>query len=126
MKLRTIIFSTIALFMLTGCEDKEAKAKEKKSDPTFMFWCFRQENVSADYHVPEMKTPAAASYLLNKMRSVPGYVSSDYDLSSQILTVEYQSSAIRAMNFEEAIALAGFKANNRPANPKANIPAGVK
>lgn len=122
MKLKTIIFSTFALLMLTGCKDKDAK----NTDPTFMFWCFRQENVSTDYHVPEMKTPAAASYLQNKMKGVPGYVSSDFDLATQTLTVEYQSSTVRKMNFEEAIALAGFKVNNRPANPKAKIPAGVQ
>lgn len=126
MKLRPIIFTAAALLMLTGCVDKEARAKEKKANPTFMFWCFRKEIVSSDYHIPEMKKPAAASYLQNKLKGVPGYVSSEYNLAAQVMTVSYKSSSVRKMNFEEAIALAGFTVNHRPASPKAVVPEGIK
>ncbi len=126
MKLRTIIFTGAALLMLTGCGDKEAHAREKKADPTFMFWCFRKEIVSDDYHIPEMKTPAAASYIQNRLKAVPGYVSSDFNIASQTMTVSYKSSTVRKMNFEEAIALSGFAVNHRPASPKAQVPEGIK
>ncbi|MDF7822469.1 hypothetical protein P4B35_00470 [Pontiellaceae bacterium B12227] len=126
MKLSLIILTASLSFMLTGCTDKEARSAEKKADPTFLFWCFRKEIVAADYHVPDMKTPAAASYIQNRLKSVPGYMDSDYNLASQMMTVEYKSSMVRKMNFEEAIALSGFSVNHRPADPKAKIPDGVK
>lgn len=126
MKCKALIFSTLALLMLSGCNDDEARTKEKSSSPTFMFWCFRKEVVSADYHIPDMKTSAAASYIQNRLKAVPGYVSSSVDLPAQTITVKYQSSTIRKMNFEEAIALAGFAVNNRPAKPNVKIPAGVQ
>lgn len=119
------VLATLSL-LAAGCGDREAKAKEKKANPTFMFWCFRKEIVSDTYHVPDMATQAAASYLQNRMKAVPGYEDSSYDLESRMLTVSYKSSTVRKMNFEEAIALAGFPVNGRPANPKAKIPEGVK
>ena len=93
-----------------------------------MFWCFRKEVVSAQYHVPEMATTAAATYLQQTVRSVPGFESSSADLENRNLTISYYSSTIRKMNFEEAIALSGFQVNGRPANPEGEkrIPAGVK
>lgn len=126
MKLPTLIFSALALLMLSGCGDPDDQAKEKNANPTFMFWCFRKEIVSDDYHIPDMKKPATASYIQNRLKSIPGYVNSDYNLSTQTMTVEYKSSTVRKMNFEEAIALSGFSVNHRPANPKAKIPEGLK
>ncbi|WP_372795329.1 heavy-metal-associated domain-containing protein [Pontiella sp.] len=126
MKLRTVFFSITALLMLSGCGDQETRTAEKNADPTFMFWCFRKEIVSDDYHIPDMKTEAAASYIRNRLKQVPGYVNSNFDLAAQTCTVEYKSSSVRKMNFEEAIALAGFAVNNRPANPKAKVPEGIK
>jgi len=126
MKLRTLIFSMTTVLMLTGCGDEKARAKEKDANPTFMFWCFRKEIVSTDFYIPDMKKPAAASYIQNRLKNIPGYVQSDYNLSTQTMTVEYKSSTVRKMNFEEAIALSGFFVNHRPANPKANIPEGLK
>ena len=108
-----------------GCSD-QAKATGKDKSPAFLFWCFRKEVVSEVFHVPEMTTAAAATYIQGKLRGIPGFVRSSCDLQARTLTVDYQSSAIRKMNFEEAIALAGFSVNGRPANPKAKIPAGVK
>ena len=120
-----LVLATSSL-LLTGCGDQEAMAKEREANPTFMFWCFRKEIVSTDYHVPDMKTPQAAAYIQNRCKGVPGYESSSYDLDAQTLTVSYRSSTVRKMNFEEAIALAGFSVNGRPANPTAKIPQGVK
>jgi len=126
--MKQIIYCIIAAasLLLSGCGDAAAKAREKKTKPTFMFWCFRKEIVSADYHVPQMTTPQSAAYIQSHLKAVPGYESSTYDLATTTLTVSYQSSTVRKMNFEEAIALSGFAVNGRPANPKAKIPAGVK
>jgi hypothetical protein len=124
---RLLLFVLASTALLTaGCGDQKAKAKEKDANPAFMFWCFRKEIVSDAYHVPDMATQAAASYLQNRMKAVPGYEDSSFDLESRMLTVSYKSSTVRKMNFEEAIALAGFSVNGRPANPKAKIPEGVK
>ena len=90
--------------------------------------CFRQEVQTAEYSVPKMATPAAGAYIQGKLKRVPGLVESSYNLDARTVTVSYQSSTVRKMNFEEAIALAGFAVNDRPANPKAkqkNIEQGI-
>jgi hypothetical protein len=122
-----IALSTITL-LVAGCGDKAARTKEKDTNPAFMFWCFRKEIVASSYHVPEMTTPAAATYLQNIVRSLPGYESSSTDMENRTITISYHSSTVRKMNFEEAIALAGFSVNGRPANPdgEKRIPPGVK
>ena len=88
--------------------------------------CFRQEIQVAEYSVPEMKTEAAKIYLTSRLRAVPGYKEASFDLEGHTITVTYNSNDIRTMNFEEAIALAGFTVNGRPANPKIKLPEGVK
>ncbi len=88
--------------------------------------CFRQEVQVAEYSVPEMGTPAAGAYIQNKLKGMPGITDSSFNLEERTFTVSYQSSTIRTMNIEEAIALAGFAVNDRPANPRAKIPEGIK
>jgi copper chaperone CopZ len=88
--------------------------------------CFRQEVQVAEYSVPEMSTPAAGEYIQGRLKGIPGISNSSFNLENRTITVTYQSSTIREMNIEEGIALAGFAVNNRPANPKAKLPEGLK
>ena len=122
MRKTLLVAVAVPAFLLGGCADKA----EKDAKPTFMFWCFRKEIVSAEYHVPEMTSPAAAAYLQNGLKGLPGYVDSSYDLAARTMTVRYKSSTVRKMNIEESIALGGFAVNGRPANPNATIPDGIK
>jgi len=122
MKKTLLIALAASSIFLGGCTGKDKKDEK----PTFMFWCFRKEIVSDEYHVPEMATPAAAAYLQNGLKALPGYEDSSYNLADRTLTVRYKSSTIRKMNIEEAIALGGFTVNDRPANPNAKIPEGIK
>ncbi|WP_372805960.1 hypothetical protein [Pontiella sp.] len=125
---RSLLFVLAALALVSaGCGGAASRKASGAADPspTFMFWCFRKEIVSDDFHVPEMKTEEAATYLQNRMRAVPGYDASSYDLEKNILTVSYQSSTVRKMNFEQAIALAGFQVNLRPANPNSTLTEGI-
>ena len=117
-----VLLAASSSLLLTGCGDK----KSKEEDPTFMFWCFRKEQVSDAYRIPDMKSQEAATYLRGRMKTIPGYVDSTVDLAANTMTITYNSSTVRKMNFEETIALSGFAVNNRPANPKAKIPEGVK
>ena len=128
MKKTIFIALSTMILLAVGCSDGDARSKGNKTHPAFMFWCFRKEVVSSKYHVPEMATPAAATYLQNIVRSVPGYESSSTDLGNRMLSISYYSTQVRKMNFEEAIALSGFSVNGRPANPEGEkrIPAGVK
>jgi copper chaperone CopZ len=88
--------------------------------------CFRQEVQVAEYHIPNMTTPAAETFVQSKLKTLPGIQSVSVDSSTRTLTVSYQSSTIRKMNIEEAIAFGGFAVNNRPANPKAKLPKGLE
>lgn len=122
MKKPVMLMLAVCSLLLCGCGDKA----ERKAKPTFMFGCFRKEIVTADYHIPDMAAPEAAKYLQGRLKAVPGYVDSTVDLNARILTVRYKSTTIRSMNIEEAIALSGFAVNNRPADPKAKLPEGLK
>jgi copper chaperone CopZ len=128
--LMMMVAACIAASLLCSCEDSAARRKalkkEKKAKPTFLFWCFRKEILDADYHVPNMSTPAAAQYLQNKLKGLPGIENGTFNLETHVITISYQSSTIRQMNIEEAIAQAGFAVNNRPADPKAKVPEGLK
>ena len=119
-----VIMSALAagMLLLTGCtESKDRQA----IDPSFLPGCFRKEVVSERFTIPEMDSPQKAAYLQQVIRLLPGYLDSRSDLENRTLTIVYASSQIRKMNFEEAIALAGFPVNSRPASPNANLPAGV-
>ncbi|HEY5621051.1 MAG TPA: hypothetical protein VIR77_00480 [Pontiella sp.] len=121
--MKTIIFVLAAgVLMLTGCSESR---DSKDIDPSFLPGCFRKETVSATFSIPEMDDPREAAYLQQVIKGQPGYVDSRSDLQNRTITIDYSSSLIRRMNFEEAIALAGFSVNGRPANPNAKIPAGV-
>lgn len=128
MKYILLTLLAAASLLAGGCDKKtpEERRKAQENDPSFMFWCYRKEKVSDVYHIPSMKTQEAATYLRGRIKSVPGYVNSTVDLQANTMTITYNSSTVRKMNFEEAIALAGFTVNKRPANPKAKIPQGVE
>ena len=81
-----------------------------------------------DFHPPidEARFALEAAGGLSEIAALPGYEDSSYKLDDRTMTVSYKSSTIRKMNIEEAIALAGFTVNDRPANPKAKIPEGLK
>ena len=91
-----------------------------------MFWCFREEIQTDQFKIPDLTSPAQASYIQNHLKATPGYTDSSWDLSNHTFSVSYKSSIVRKMNFEEAIALSGFSVNGRPASPKAKIPEGLK
>jgi hypothetical protein len=123
LRMKALIFVlTAATLTLTGCSDSK---NSKTIDPSFLPGCFRKEIVSATFSIPEMDSPQKAAYLQQVIRVQPGYIDSRSDLEFHTLTIDYASSLIRKMNFEEAIALSGFSVNNRPASPTAKIPAGV-
>lgn len=122
MRKTLLLFVATCSLLLSGCSDKE----DKDHRNTFMFWCFRKEIVSTEYHVPDMATPAAAAYLQSGVKGIPGYVDSTYDLDNRIIKIRYKSSVVRSMNFEEAIASGGFSVNGRPARSGVNIPEGLK
>ncbi len=80
--------------------------------------CFRQEAQTAEYFVPKMSTPEAATYLQNRIKRIPGIIDISSNLKAHTLTVRYESDIIRIMNIEETIALAGYAVNNRPQHSK--------
>jgi copper chaperone CopZ len=94
--------------------------------PLLPLGCFRQELHVAEYHIPAMSSPAAEAYIQARLKTVPGVKTISSNLENRTLTVSYQSNAIRTMNIEEAISILGFSVNNRPANPKAKLPKGLK
>lgn len=81
--------------------------------------CFRAEVQVAEYHVPAMTNTTTEAFILARLKGIPGIDSISADLSTQTLSISYESSVIRTMNIEETIAFSGFDVNHRPANPAA-------
>lgn len=120
-----IVLAGLATLTL-GCGNQSGGKDDEGKSPAFMLGCYRKEIVSSNYHVPKMNTPAQAAYIQRYLKQIPGYVDSSCDLAKHTVTVSYQSTTVRSMNFEEAIAISGFAVNDRPANPNAKIPEEVK
>ena len=120
---KLLLITLAGLSMLvTGC----SKENSKHESPAFMFWCYRDEVVTSEYHVTDMTTSARAAYLTNRLKGMPGFVDIRSDLAKRMLYISYESSAVRKMNFEETIALLGFSVNGRPASPNAKLPEGLE
>ncbi|MBN2162333.1 MAG: hypothetical protein JXR25_15075 [Pontiellaceae bacterium] len=125
--MKHIYFTALNLMLLlslSGCGN--SKKRDPQDSPAFMAGCYREEVVSSDYHIPDMTTPRISGYIQNILKTLPGYVDCACDMTTQTLKVSYQSSVLRKMNIEETIAYSGFAVNDRPANPNAQIPEGVK
>ena len=93
--------------------------------PLLASGCFRQELQVAEYHIPDMASPAAEAYIQDRLKGLVGVKTISSNLEKRTLTVSYKSSTIRTMNIEETISIIGFSVNNRPANPKAKLPEGL-
>ena len=119
-----IALNLMLLLILSGCGN--SKKHNPEDSPAFLIGCYREEVVSSEYHIPDMTTPRTAAYIQNILKTLQGYVDSECNTTTQTLTVSYQSSVLRKMNIEETIAYSGFSVNDRPANPNAKIPEGVK
>jgi hypothetical protein len=89
--------------------------------------CFRQEVRTFEIRVPQMRTPAAAELVTRTLRAFDTNVVSVVapDTARQIVTVTYHSERAARRNFERALAVAGFDANDLRADParKAQLPA---
>ncbi len=113
----TLLLMTLMFF--SGC-GRDANS------PAFMFWCFRDEHVIGTYRVPDMKTPEDAACILSAIKRIDGHVDSSVNLDEGSVAVTYKSSIVRSMNFEEAIAMAGYHANLRPAASAVPKPKAVR
>lgn len=83
--------------------------------------CFREVERSFNIRVPQMQSEAAAakvrsiveSFETNLLRSV------EIDLPNRTVTITYHSERVARRNFERALSLAGFDANDLKADPTA-------
>lgn len=88
--------------------------------------CFRQVIRTFDIAVPQMRTPAAADVVCRTLRAFDTNVVVDVkaDIERQVVTVTYNSERAARRNFEQILVLAGFAANDLPADPtrRAQLP----
>ncbi len=88
--------------------------------------CYREVIRTFDIRVPQMKTPPAAEVVERTIRSFDTniVVAVKTDTARQVVTVTYNSERAARRNFEQALVLAGFDANDLTADParKAQLP----
>ncbi len=88
--------------------------------------CFRQVVRTFDIRVPQMKTQAAAEAVERAIRQFDTNVVTAVktDLAARTVSVTYNSERAARRNFEQALVLSGFDANDLTADParKAQLP----
>lgn len=88
--------------------------------------CFREVIRTFEIHVPQMRTPQAAQMVEQALRMFDTNVliGVTTDLSNRIVRVTYNSERAARRNFERAIVLLGFDANDLPGDParRAQLP----
>lgn len=88
--------------------------------------CYREVVRTFDIRVPQLKTPAAAEVVERTIRMFDTniVVAVKADTTRQVVTVTYNSERAARRNFEQALVLAGFDANDLTADParKAQLP----
>jgi len=88
--------------------------------------CFREVIRTFEIHVPQMRTPQAVQMVEQAMRSFDTNVliRLETDLTNRIVRVTYNSERAARRNFERAIVLLGFDANDLRGDPtrRAQLP----
>ena len=84
----------LLLLSSTGCSKEEQHA--------FLFWCVRPEQVTKEIRV-EGLTAQKKSLVENKLRQLDGFVSCTINNECNKMTIQYNSSATRYMNFERIL-----------------------
>jgi hypothetical protein len=88
--------------------------------------CYREVIRTFDIRVPQMKSQAAADIVERTIRSFDTniVVAVKSDPGRHVVTVTYNSERAARRNFEQALVLAGFDANDLTADParKAQLP----
>ena len=76
--------------------------------------CFRQEVVTVDIAIPQMKAEPCAELVLQSLQVLEAAAILDYqaDLDRRVLRLTYNTTRLALKNIEHAIAAAGFDAND--------------
>ncbi len=96
----------------------------------FTVSCFRQEIITFDISVPQMRSTECSRIVLQHLDMLgrDAVMSVDLDVEGRKVSVTYNSRVTARKNIEHAIAAAGFDANQIPARPQARdrLPAGCR
>lgn len=86
-----------------------------------MAGCFREVVRTFEIQVPRMTTPEAEAIVLGALRTFDSNVliRAEANVTDRVVRVTYNSERAARRNFERAIVLAGFEANDLPADPAA-------
>ncbi|MCX7819168.1 MAG: hypothetical protein N2652_08180 [Kiritimatiellae bacterium] len=88
--------------------------------------CFREVIRTFEIRVPQMRTPQAAQMIEQALRVFDTniLIRVETDLSNRVVRVTYNSERAARRNFERAIVVLGFDANDLPGDPgrKSQLP----
>lgn len=88
--------------------------------------CFREVIRTFEIRVPQMRTPQAAQMVEQALRGFDTniLIRVETDPSNRVVRVTYNSERAARRNFERAIVLLGFDANDLPGDParRAQLP----
>ncbi len=89
--------------------------------PAFIAGCFRQDILTVDISIPQMRAPECRRLVLQALGRLEQDAISraDPNIETGILTITYDSRRVALKNIEYAITAAGFDANEEKAPPEA-------
>lgn len=90
--------------------------------------CFRNDTRTLEVNVPGMRQEACAEIITNSLRSIAGIKKIEVNLASKKIIAVYDGLILGHKNVEQAIAHAGFDANEIPAKEDARkqLPEGCR
>lgn len=83
--------------------------------------CYRQDVITVDIHVPQMREAECSRIIIRVLRDVEGIQSLRPDVEGRILRVTYNSRILALKNIEHALANQGFTANDVEAHHDARM-----
>ena len=72
-----------------------------------MFWCKRPEVKTSIYSFATLSSNDHQK-IIERIKNVDGYLSSEFDFKERAITISYNSSHCRYMNFEKELENIGF------------------
>ena len=78
----------------------------KKDSPSFLFWCLRPEVITENIYfnnaelIKSLKKDKSHTLLEEDLKKIEGFISLKWDIVNSSVSIKYESSQSRLMNYE--------------------------
>lgn len=117
--MKHLLFSAVALLLLTGCGDPSG-GPDRPPKPFFIkLFGFRHDIRTVTISVPALKSAECIPVIQEALGRAEGVLETKGDIQAKTVEVRYDALKLGIKNLEYVIAGAGFNAGSTPASPEA-------